>query len=304
MAAMSQKKDDFSQWEDSLIQLHQEIIDEYDAVSCYQKNEHLLYLLREILEMKNSINYPFQRLKTISVLTSKDKKVRFFTWYLIDDQNRHEHYGYLQMYNPKKERYFVYPLIDKWTKASKPTLLTFTPDKWYGAVYYQMIEVEGGGKTFYTLLGWNGGDVFTQQKIIEIFSLSAAGSPVFGSPVFKNYGKTRNMRIIFSYSKTVNLPLHYEKQSYLKKTDKRDRKTNKYIYDTIVENMIVFNQLIPMDESLETFPQFMVPEASLNDAFCQQQGKWVYKQNVFAVINNVLPPAKPYKPKKRIFYQH
>ena len=53
-------------------------------------------------------------MKTISVLTSPDKKIRILTWYLIDNDGTHEHFGFLQAYNEEKERYVVYTLTDKW----------------------------------------------------------------------------------------------------------------------------------------------------------------------------------------------
>jgi hypothetical protein len=59
--------------------------------------------------------------------------------------------------------------------------------------------------------------------------------------------------------------------------------------------MIVFNRLIPMSEGLKEIPQIMVGEASLNDAFIEQDGKWVFKPDVIAT--NPPPPKKPL-PKK------
>jgi hypothetical protein len=65
---------------------------EENAIAKYQKNESLLYLVEEALSQRNSINYPFDSLKTMSVLISPDKKVRLFTWYLVDDEGFHDHF--------------------------------------------------------------------------------------------------------------------------------------------------------------------------------------------------------------------
>ena len=95
----------FKAFEDTLVKLHKEILLEKNTIVKYQKNEGLLYLLEEVLGQRNSIQYPFDSLKTISVLTSPDKKVRLFTWYLIDDDGFYDHFGYIQAYNESKALY-------------------------------------------------------------------------------------------------------------------------------------------------------------------------------------------------------
>ena len=286
----SQRKDIFVSMEDSIIQLHRNIISEKNSILRYQQNEQLLSLLEETLGMKNSMAYPFDRLKTISVLTSKDKKVRIFTWYLIGEQGIHEYYGFLQTYNEDKKDYRLFPLIDKWRKIDNPEAQMLTPNNWYGALYTEIIEIEGTAKKYYTLLGWNGGDIFSQCKLIEVLYINNKGVASFGANIFKGYSKARLLRIIFQYAKNSPFILHYDKQSYTKRSDKRDAKTKKYTTDTIPGEMIIFNRLIPMDESLQTIPQFMVGEASLNDAFVEKDGKWIFYSNV--VARNPAPATK------------
>jgi len=300
----AQRKGTFAVLEDSIVQLHREILLENETRLRYQKNEQLLYLFEETLELKNSFSHPFDALKTISVLTSPDKKVRIFTWYLISDDGVHEHYGFIQSYNEEKKQYRLCELIDKWKRIEKPDSKPLSCDKWYGALYTEIIEVKApNNKTYYTLLGWNGGDVFSQRKIIEILYVSNKGVPVFGAPIFKGYTKSSPMRVIFEYAKRSPFLLHYNHQSYTEKTAKKDKKTNKYIVETLSADMIVFNRLIPMNEALGTIPQFMVGEASLNDAFIfvEKTGKWTFKADIIARNpDNTLPP--PRERKSRIFY--
>ena len=130
----SQRKDVFASMEDSIVQLHKNVISERNSILRYQQNEQLLSLLEETLEMKNSMSYSFDALKTISVLTSKDKKVRIFTWYLIDEQGFHEYFGYLQTYNEEKKEYRLFPLIDKWRRIDNPEAQMLTPNNWYGTL--------------------------------------------------------------------------------------------------------------------------------------------------------------------------
>ena len=286
----SQRKDSFASLEDSIIQLHRSVISENNTILRYQQNEQLLFLLEETLSMKNSMTHPFNRLRTISVLTSKDKKVRIFTWYLINEQGSHEYYGYIQAYSDEKKDYRLFPLIDKWSKINNPEAQMLMPNNWYGALYTEIIEIESASKKYYTLLGWNGGDIFSQCKLIEVLSISNKGVVSFGANIFKGYSKARTLRVVFQYAKNSPFTLHYDKQAYTKRSDKRDAKTKKYMTDTIAGDMIIFNQLIPMDESLQTISQFMVGEASLHDAFVEKEGKWVFYSNV--VARNPAPVTK------------
>ena len=116
----AQHKSDFAILEDSIIQIHKSMLSEPRMEIRYQKNEQLLYLIEEVLNKKNSFSYKFDSLKTISVLTSPNKKVRIFTWYLIDDRNNCEYFGFLQTYNEQSNRYMLYPLIDKSKRIQNP----------------------------------------------------------------------------------------------------------------------------------------------------------------------------------------
>ena len=299
----AQRKSTFAFMEDSIIQLHKEIILENNIILRNQKNEQLLYLLEETLEFKNSISYPFDSLKTISVLTSSDKKMRIFTWFLISSDGVHEHYGFVQTYNEDKKQYKLYTLIDKWKRINNPAAQPLTCNNWFGAVYTELIEVKAANdKTYYTLLGWNGGDIFSQRKVIEVLSINNKGVPSFGALIFKDYPQRRTMRIVFEYAKRTPFLLHYDKQLYTEKTSKKDKKTNKYIVDTLSANMIIFNRLIPISDALEQIPQFMVGEASINDAFVEKDGKWIYKANIIARNPDDTPlPKREHKP--RTFYK-
>jgi len=288
----SQRKSDFVVMEDSIVRLHRSIIAERDNQIRHQQNEKLLYILEETLGLNNSMSYPFDSIKTIAVVSSPDKKVRLFTWYLIDDKGNHEHFGFLQAYNETKKRYMVYPLIDKWQRLENPAGRMLSCDNWFGALYTKLIEVKGATGNYYTLLGWNGGTLFSQYKVIEVLTFNTDGRPIFGGQVFYDYSKNRRpARIVFEYNKKGYLHLSYEKQAFMQRSAKKNKKTNKYTMEKISANMIVFNRLIPMREGVSG-SHMMVGEASLNDAFIEQEGKWFFKQDVIATT-----PEKP-KPKR------
>lgn len=294
----AQRKEMYKAFEDSIINLHKEILLERNSIIKYQKNEDLLFLMEEVLGQKNSINYTFDSIRTISILTSPDKKVRIFTWYLIDDDGTHEHFGYVQAYNEDKNRYMIYTLTDKWRQISNPESRTLDYLSWYGAVYSKLIMTEINNKKYYTLLGWNGGTLFSQFKIIDVLSFNSRGNPIFGAFIFRSYGKGKPARIVFEYAKQSNLNLRYEKQSFAQRSTKRIKGNYRYQIDTVFTPMIIFDHLIPMDESLQKVPQYYVGESSLNDGFIEKDGRWYFKQGVIGRNPDKSLPKYDYKPKQ------
>ena len=302
LCGQAQRKSDFAMWEDSIVRLHRSIIAEPNSALRYEKNETLLYLVEETLGLNNSISYPFDSIKTIAVVSSPDKKVRIFTWYLVDTKGTHEHFGFVQAYHPAKKRYMVYPLIDKWQRVENPSARTLPCDHWFGAVYTKLIEVKAtNGTTYYTLLGWNGGNIFSQYKLIDVLTFNAQGKPMFGSQVFRKDGKNmKATRIVFHYAKKGYMHLGYEKQVYTQRSATRDKKTRQYVIEKIPSNMIVFNRLIPLQEGLKEIPQIMVGEISLNDAFIEKEGKWHFKADIIAA--NPDRPMPKRERTKRTYY--
>lgn len=299
-----QRKETFRAFEDSITHLHREILNERNATLRYQKNERLLKLFEEALKLRNSINYGFDSVKTISILTSPDKKVRIITWFLIDDNGTHEHYGFLQAYNSEKGKYVVYPLTDCWMKITNPTTQVLNPSVWFGALYTQLIQTKDDDKTYYTLLGWNGGNVFSQFRVIEVLTINH-NKPVFGATIFRNYAK-RTTRVLFEFAPVGRMNLTYEKQSLAQRVEKKKRKKNQKKneapgLDTLQVQMIIFDRLIPMDEHLQKLPQYYVGESSLNDAFIQQNGKWVFRPDVIGRNPDKELPA--YERKNQQFYK-
>jgi hypothetical protein len=193
----------------------------------------------------------------------------------------------------------LYPLYDSRYKIPYPHTAITDINKWYGAVYYKIIPlIIDKDKTYYTLLGWNGNDLFTNEKIIEVmqFKMKSSNPIVFGAKIFANY-PNRVARVILQYSKNASLSLKYERQSYNKSTGKRDPKTKQLIYETVFSNMIIFEELIPLDENTSNISGFLVPESSLNQGFIVADGKWLFLPNV-----NGHNPDKPL-PSRNIKYR-
>ncbi|MBO4655197.1 MAG: hypothetical protein J5644_06605 [Bacteroidales bacterium] len=290
---------DFRFWEDSLISLREQVMNNVSETERLSLNEDFMYLLEKVLQEDGSFKFPWDSVRNFSIVTSPDKLFRCFTWYVLKDDYSYENYGLLQVYSSERKHYMIIPLYDKRYSIDYPKTYVGNHNRWYGAVYYKVIPLESGERTYYTLLGWNGNDIFTNEKIIEVLHFKNDMTPVFGANIFKKYPE-KCSRVILSYSKNATMSLNYEYQSYNVGSGKRDPKTKQVVYDKVFAKMIVFDELVPLSEEIPDLPSFRVPESSLNQGFVQDKGKWLFVQSV-----NRRNPDKPlpeYQHKNRQIY--
>ncbi|MEG1556114.1 MAG: hypothetical protein RR356_05250 [Bacteroidales bacterium] len=297
--SMAQKSFDFRFWEDSLISLREDVMIAPTELERMELNEDFMNLLESILLESNSFKFKWDSVKNFSVLTSPDKLFKIYTWYVIKDDYSVENFGFLQVYNDNRVKYVIYPLYDKKNVIDYPKTSIGNHNRWYGAVYYKIILLEAKNKNYYTLLGWNGNNIFSNQKIIEVLHFKNDMTPIFGANVFKNYTEKVN-RIIFDYAKEASFHLSYENHTYNIGNGKRDPKSKKVVYETASGEMIIFDQLIPLEAGLESIPAFFVPESSLNQGFIQDNGKWCFLKNVNG--RNPDKPKPEYEIKTRTIY--
>ena len=69
-------------------------------------------------------------------------------------------------------RHVLYELRDQIRGIDPPlNWAELGPEKWFGAVYYAVVPVKRGGKTWYTPLGWKGHSRAETRKVIEVLKL-------------------------------------------------------------------------------------------------------------------------------------
>lgn len=301
-SGVCQKNFDFHFWEDSLANLRQRVLYSPTEEERLSLNEDFMTLLESILLEKNAFKFKWDSTKNFSVVASPDNLFKIFTWYVLKDDYTYENFGFIHLYNEHRKKYVIYPLYDKRATIAYPNTTISDHNNWYGAVYYKIIPLESKDKTYYTLLGWNGNNIFTNEKIIDVLQLNLkSNKPIkFGAKIFSKYeGKVA--RVIFKYSKEATLSLKYENHYYLQSTDKRDPKTRKIIYEPIYTDMIIFDALIEQEDGMPQLPSYLVPESSMNQGFIPKNGRWVFHANVQG-----RNPDKKYqtnKPTPRQYYQ-
>ncbi|MFO7723895.1 MAG: hypothetical protein R6V49_11800 [Bacteroidales bacterium] len=313
--AKAQDISEFREFEDSLAVLAAVIYKGETEAEKHTANEIFLTLLSDALSLNNSFKYPFDSLKYISMITSPDKRFRIITWMIMKENGTYEYFGFIQSFSRRKNDYEVYPLTDMSESMDSPESKVLDHKNWYGAVYYEVILTRKGGNRYYTLLGWDGNNPLIRRKLIEVLTLRSNGMPRFGQSLFR-YGRPHLKRVFFEYSSLATMNLRYERQHYTIKKDRifvKDKKKSTYkkkknLINRLTggrrvpggstqptrrerksyrevrrsENMIIFDNLIPMEPLLEGQRQFYVPEGNIMNAFRFSGGKWRLVEDIDA----------------------
>lgn len=215
-------------------------------------NAIILNYFEKILKQNGSFEYPFSTIKKIGNIYSEDKNVRIITWNIKYKNGEYKYFGFLQHVNKKKKRIDTWMFVDESHLMPEPEKLNLYHNHWFGALYYQIIEVKNMGRKYYTLIGWDGNNYLSQKKIIDVLYFSGSGKPKFGKNIFKLDKKRKNYkRVIFEYNSQIVMSLQYDKQ-YKK---------------------IIFDHLRPEPKSMVDHYEFYVTDGSY-DALEFSGGKW------------------------------
>lgn len=264
-------------YQDTLNILQHQIYKGKTDADKYKANRKFLSVFEAALNTTNSFDFNFDSLVTIARLASSDKTFKIYNWNLPKSDGTFEYFGFIQTRNKKRKRDTMYKLIDKSDEVRNAEKYTSDHNKWYGMLYYKIIEKKHKKKKYYTLLAWDGNDKISSKKFIDVLSFASDGSPKFGDDIFE-MGKKSPKRIAFEHSAELVMSLKFE--------EKKD--------------LIIFDHLAPSSSALQGHPQFYGPDFSY-DAFEFKKGKWIYIEDVDARNkknkNDELYKAPPEVPK-------
>ncbi|MBP6697746.1 MAG: hypothetical protein KA175_09020, partial [Flavobacteriales bacterium] len=170
--------------------------------------------LRKMLEGDDAFTHTFAGVP-LSHVDAVDNKFRLFTWNLPRPDGSHLFEGMLLVQD--KKRRVIIELRDMTEKITSPEVPELGPDNWYGALYYDVVVVAKGGKTYYTLLGWKGFSRTETRKVIEVLSFRGseprlgaglfATPPAVDAPSRPAASKIKPNRRVFGYSFQVSMSL-------------------------------------------------------------------------------------------------
>lgn len=248
--------------EDSLKALSYEIIQGRTAENRFTADSQFTKMLVRALVTKGSIHYPFDSLVTISKLSPKDSSFKIFTWQLVINDNIVRQHGAIQM-KTNDGSLKLFPLIDKTTLIAKPEDTIANNFWWVGAIYYQLVEKQAFGKTYFTLLGYDENNLSSNKKIIEILTF-VNGLPQFGGSNFSFPDNTLHKRSMARYI------MEYKKEA-----------SPRLMYDADMD-MIIYEHLI--SETGEINKKYTyIPDGDY-EGLKWKDGKWVHINKVFTQV--------------------
>lgn len=214
-------------------------------------------------------DYPFSQLK-FSTLTSKDHHIRLLNWNLPYRDGTYKYFCFVLIWNDETKHFTWHELQDTMHEPEKPESRFLTTEKWFGALYFEIIPMNRKGKnSTYTLLGWDGKDNLSTRKIVDALTIS--GDKIrLGASIFDYEGDTRK-RVILEYSNDVSASVKY----YPKK------------------NCIVMDHLSPKSPMMQGIYADYGPDGTYC-MFMLKKDKWVFMDEIdisqFADDN-----SKPYR---------
>lgn len=239
----------------------------------WKSNYVLIPKLVEALKVEGSFDYPFDSLLNIQIVSPDDQKFRVFSWQLALKNGMYRYFGAIQM-NSKELK--LYPLIDHTDTIQSPIDTILSPEWWYGMLYYNVVQTKHKGTTYYTMLGYDGNDLWSHKKLIEPWVIEN-GKPKLGAPVFDlteeyqpNSTEKPITRFIIEYKFDAKVRCNYSPE----------------------EDMIIFEHLVAQQDNAEDIGFARIPDGTY-DAFKWENGQWKLYENIYDMAPQRKNPPVP-----------
>jgi hypothetical protein len=173
-----------------------------------QFNSELKEILINELNKEEAITNTFKGIQSISLLSPSDSAFILFNWNMpLDDGSYKFECGILHRRKADKQFSFFKDTIYSSTKEVEH--ITTNPNYWIPNLFYKIIETNTQYSKYYTLLYWNGNDLLTNIKGIDVLWFDRSNQARFGAPIFKSAnGKTKS-RVQFEYGGQNKMKLQY-----------------------------------------------------------------------------------------------
>ncbi len=235
------------QLQSDFLELRNAVSDSLKLNSCKKIEQHLL----EALKQKDSFDYPFAGLTKMGKYRSSDNVFRIYNWNCEFADGTYRYFGIVQSKNKKGWK------IEVLKDSTEPDMFRQNrAGNWPGAVYYKIIPFKSKRKTMYLLLGWDGNNLSSTKKIIDVLSFDKTGAVVFGMPVIKWRNKMLH-RVVFEYAQQAKMNIIYQPK----------------------KKRLVFDHLVPMSPQYQNQYDYYAPDFSF-DALLLKKGIWQMKENV------------------------
>ena len=169
-------------------------------------------LLDSILHRPGGASLSFYQIKALSVVQSRDKRLKTITWLLnTKSDNAWSYHGYMVIRPKSGDSIIIKPLQQR-KDISKDEFEVMKPydSSWGGCIYYDIIQHTYKKTNSYLLLGWAPQSAQVTRKLAEAGRLKDNGH-ILSQPLIRAGGKTR-FRMVFDYNASASMTLRYDEK--------------------------------------------------------------------------------------------
>jgi hypothetical protein len=247
--------------QDSLKQLAFKIVNDQSAAVRFRSDSAFTKIIVRALLKKNSFQFPFDSLLSISRMYSEDSVFRIFTWQVVKDDNYCRQRGFIQL-KTKDGSLKLFPLRDvsEFTQAPVDTIANNMG--WIGAIYYRIVLKQHEGRNYYTLFGYDENNMRTTRKWMDILWFDELGAPVFGKQNAFSFAtdsipKPPVNRFLLEYKKDARARVQYDEEA----------------------GIIIYDHLISESNELQK-KYTLIPDGDY-EGFEWKNGQWLHIDKVF-----------------------
>jgi len=215
-------------------------------------NDSINELIANEVSDPEVFNHQFQT-KRMGILKPEDAAFMIFNWNSPRENGTSEFFGYVVL--PREGRNLVIQLETYTREPKKIDARYLESDAWYGALYYDIIPVKKGRKTYYTLLGYSPSEKFITTKYVDVLTIKG-DEITFGAPIFKTE-KGMKKRLIFKFSSEVSMSIKFQP----------------------IADRIVMDHLVPRMAGMQGNYQFYGPDGTF-DAYVLIKSTWEFQGGV------------------------
>ncbi len=219
-----------------------------------QKDEAENRIINRLNEATETLSGSLAGFPEMTVCDAPDKRVRAITYMTVYKDFTYHSSGWI-VTRGKKDKISITQLHDATSQIGQPEQAILTPNKWYGALYTDIIQFRSEKQDYYVLLGFKGANASIKTRVIDVLH-NNNGTLTFGANVFI-HPKLTYRRRIYQYSARASMQMKYDEKS----------------------KMIVFDHLEPSDRLYVGQYSFYGPDLSY-DAYLLSDDGWKFQSDI------------------------
>lgn len=216
-------------------------------------NDSIRIFVKGYASSDSVLRHNFKNLRYLGQILSPDSKLKILTWNLILNNGENLFFSYI--IRKMKDTNKVYEITAKYSGDTINTENIYTPENWYGALYYAVQPFRRGKETYYLVLGLNYGNTLITRKIIDVLYFRG-DELLLGESCFRRDDRFKFREVLeYSADGLVSLRINSSK-------------------------MVVFDSLENYSQGHETYGSENYGAGSVIDAYLYKKGSWIYTPDV------------------------